>query len=108
MTFKEKVYAITKKIPRGKVATYGQIAKLAGNAKAARAVGNAMKTNPFTPLVPCHRVVAADGHLTGYSGKNGVAGKKKMLLAEGVTFIQNRVDITKHLFSPHTAFTFSS
>ena len=66
-SFRDKVYEITRKIPKGKVATYGQIAKLAGNSKAARAVGYFMKTNPDAPKTPCHRVVAADGKLTGYS-----------------------------------------
>ena len=61
MTFREKVYQITRQIPKGKVATYKQIAVLAGNPKAARAVGMCMRTNPDAPAVPCHRVVAADG-----------------------------------------------
>lgn len=86
MNFRTKVYEITKKIPVGKVATYGQLAKLAGHPKAARAVGLFMKTNPFAPNVPCHRVVAADGSLHGYSGKGGLPTKKKMLLSEGVKF----------------------
>jgi O-6-methylguanine DNA methyltransferase len=54
--FKEKVYKICSSIPKGKVATYGQIAKLAGKPKAARAVGAFMKNNPDAPIVPCHRV----------------------------------------------------
>lgn len=67
--------------------SYGQVTKLAGKPKAARAVGiMLMKKNPFIPEVPCHRVVAADGKLTGYSGKGGILAKKKMLLAEGVLF----------------------
>ncbi len=93
MSFRERVYQITKKIPRGKVATYGQIARLAGSPKAARAVGFFMKTNPFAPTVPCHRVVASDGKLTGYSAGKGIATKKEMLAVEGVLFHKDRVDL---------------
>ena len=93
--FKDRVYTITKKIPKGKVATYGQIAKLAGHPKAARAVGVLMKKNPNAPLVPCHRVVGATGKLTGYSAGKGLETKKKMLTAEGVYFKNGRVDLTR-------------
>jgi len=99
MNFRTKVYEITKQIPKGKVATYGQIAKLAGSPGAARAVGMCMKTNPDAPIVPCHRVVAADGSLHGYSGKGGLVTKKKMLVAEGVVFKKNMVDLDKSLWT---------
>lgn len=95
MTFRDRVYQITKKISKGKVATYGQIAKLAGNAKAARAVGMCMKTNSDAPRTPCHRVVASDGSLTGYSAGKGISTKKAMLLAEGVYFNKNKVDLKR-------------
>jgi len=94
MSFKDAVYDITAKIPRGKVATYGQIARLAGLPRAARVVGMYMKTNPFAPRVPCHRVVGSDGSLTGFSASGGILKKKSMLLSEGVTFIHNRVDLS--------------
>lgn len=93
MTFRDRVYKIAKKIPKGKVATYRQIAGLAGNPKAARAVGVFMKTNPYAPAVPCHRVVGPDGNLTGYSGGNGILTKKKMLIEEGISFIHGKVDL---------------
>lgn len=96
--FKNKVYEITKNIPAGKVATYGQVAALAGSPKAARAVGNAMKTNPNAPVVPCHRVVASDGKLTGYSGEGGINQKKEMLIKEGVIFKGDKVDLKKSLW----------
>ena len=96
--FKNKVYEITKNIPAGKVATYGQVAALAGSPKAARAVGNAMKTNPNAPVVPCHRVVASDGRLTGYSGEGGIKQKKEMLIKEGVIFKGDKVDLKKSLW----------
>jgi len=93
MSFKEKVYSITNKIPKGKVATYKQIAVLAGFPNASRAIGVFMKTNPNAPLTPCHRVVGSDGSLTGYSGGNGLSAKRKMLLKEGVFFKNNKVDL---------------
>lgn len=92
--FKSKVYRICSSIPKGKVATYGQLARLAGKPKAARAVGVFMKNNPDAPIVPCHRVVASDGKLTGYSGIGGVNKKKKMLIAEGVSLKNNKVDLS--------------
>src|SRR3989344_360284 len=92
-SLKEKVYELTRQIPKGKVATYGQLAKLAGSPRAARAVGMFMKTNPDAPRTPCHRVVAFDGTLTGYSAGNGIETKKEMLTAEGVRFKGNRVDL---------------
>lgn len=92
-TFTEKIYELARKIPKGKVATYGQLAKLAGKPGAARAVGAAMRTNPDIPKTPCHRVVAADGSLTGYSAGTGIPTKKKMLEAEGVKFKGTKVDL---------------
>jgi len=96
-SFKERVYEFTRNIPPGKVATYGQLAKLAGKPKAARAVGMCMRTNIDAPQTPCHRVVAKDGSLTGYSAGKGISTKRKMLEAEGVPFMGNRVDIKRAL-----------
>ena len=89
---RERVYAILRTIPSGKVITYGQLAKLAGNPQAARAVGLYMRTNPDAPQTPCHRVVAADGSLHGYSGLGGIQGKKQLLIREGVTFTSKQSD----------------
>lgn len=94
-TFTDKVYEIVTRIPKGKVATYGQVAKLAGSPKAARAIGMCMKHNPFAPDVPCHRVVGSDGALTGYSAGKGIVTKKEMLIKEGVSFHGEKVDLTK-------------
>lgn len=91
--FKNKVYELCSSIPQGKVATYGQLARLSGKPKAARVVGAFMRTNPDAPVVPCHRVVASDGSLTGYSAPGGIAKKKKMLIEEGVIFKKNKVDL---------------
>ncbi len=98
-TFREKIYALTKKIPRGKVATYGQLAKLTGYPNAARAVGGFMRSNPDAPRTPCHRVVAANGHLTGYSAKGGIKKKKEMLRDEGVQFKGAKVDLSQSLWA---------
>lgn len=91
--FCETVYKITKRIPKGKVATYGQIAALAGNPKAARAVGMCMKRNPHIPIVPCHRVVSSDGKLTGYSARKGIKTKHQILVAEGIIFVEDKVNL---------------
>lgn len=99
MTFRERVYKITSKIPIGYVATYSQIAGLAGNSRAARAVGVFMRINPFAPRVPCHRVVASDGSLTGYSAIGGITKKKQMLLDEGVVFYKEKVDLFRCLWN---------
>ena len=86
--FEKRVYKLTLKIPKGKVASYKQIAE-ALNSKAYRAVGNAMKKNPVPLLVPCHRVVNTDGKLGGYGG--GLKMKKRILTKEGVEIIDGRV-----------------
>lgn len=95
MTFRDKVYECAKKIPKGKVVTYKQLAGLAGNHNASRAVGMFMKTNPSSPVVPCHRVVASDGSLRGFSMEGGVVKKKQWLLEEGVSFRGEKVDLSK-------------
>ncbi|MDE1798728.1 MAG: MGMT family protein [Candidatus Micrarchaeota archaeon] len=82
--FQRKVLAAVYRIPRGEVRTYAQVARAAGHPNAARAVGSVMKMNPYAPQVPCHRVVRSDGSLGHYSGKGGMAGKRKLLCQEGV------------------------
>lgn len=98
MLFKDRVYSLTKQIPKGKVATYGQLAALAGQPRAARAVGSLMRHNPFAPVVPCHRVVAVDGSLNGYFGRSKLNQKKALLLKEGVQFSGEKVDLEKSLW----------
>lgn len=80
-TFTEKVYAIVAGIPRGKTMTYGEVARRAGNPRAARAVGNIMHNNPDTKKVPCHRVVRSDGTVGGYA--RGTKKKIEILRWEG-------------------------
>jgi O-6-methylguanine DNA methyltransferase len=81
--FYQAVWRACAEIPRGEIRTYGWIAKRIGRPRAARAVGQALGKNPFAPTVPCHRVVGANGKLTGYSAEGGVAKKRRMLIAEG-------------------------
>lgn len=78
MSFKEDVYKVVKKIPKGKVMTYKQVAEAMGHPRAARAVGTILKMNK-DDSVPCHRVIRSDGRLGGY---NGLKGKKARLLKE--------------------------
>lgn len=100
MEFKERVYACIRQIPQGKVATYKQVASLVGSPRAARAVGLCMKTNPDAPRTPCHRVVASDGSLNGYSAGNGLSTKRQLLLQEGVVFNRLKVDLSTSLWQP--------
>lgn len=80
MNFKEKVFAVVKKIPSGQVLTYKEVARLAGSPRAWRAVGNVLHSN-YNIKIPCHRVIRADGKIGGYN--RGVQQKKKLLNSEG-------------------------
>lgn len=81
--FQESVLNVVKQIPKGKLMTYGEIAReLTGSVRAARAVGQAVAANPYPVVVPCHRVVRSDGDVGGYS--SGVEKKIRLLSAEGV------------------------
>ena len=83
--FQIKVWNYLKKIPRGKVKTYSEVAKAIGKPLAVRAVANAIGKNPLAPQIPCHRVIRSDGSLGGYSGKGGIKTKRLLLKKEGVT-----------------------
>jgi len=89
MSFSQRVWAVTSRIRRGRVVTYGDIAAALGDAKASRAVGAALGRNPYAPAVPCHRVVAGDGRLTGFAG--GLPMKASLLRGEGVAVERDRV-----------------
>src|SRR5437660_11212534 len=80
MTFNQKVWALTARVPKGRVTTYAELARALGT-QAYRAVSNAMNKNPYAPAVPCHRVVGSDGSLTGFAA--GLGKKRRMLVAEG-------------------------
>ena len=81
--FQIKVWNYLKKIPKGKVKTYKQVAIAINSPKSARAVANACARNPYAPKIPCHRVIRSDGAPGGYSGKGGIKAKKMMLKREG-------------------------
>ena len=86
--FRRRVIAVVRRIPPGQVATYGDVAEIAGYPRAARAVGNVMKTCSARD-VPCHRVVAANGRLGGFGGNEGL--KRALLRAEGLTVTAKRI-----------------
>ena len=86
MTFYERIYEAVRQIPRGRVATYGQIALLAGNPRAARAVGWALHRNPMPGVIPCHRVVNREGRLAPAFAFGGEGEQRRLLEDEGVEF----------------------
>ena len=86
--FQIKVWREIKKIPKGKVTTYKNIAKKIGFPKASRAVANACGKNPYAPLIPCHRVIKSDFTIGGYSGKGGIRTKIKLLKKEKIKINQ--------------------
>ena len=88
---KEQVYEFVKSIPRGKVATYGQIALYWGNRNFARAVGNILHNNPDSEHIPCHRVVNAQGKLAQSYAFGGIEAQRRLLESEGVVFKSNQV-----------------
>ena len=92
----KRIYEAVKKIPRGKVATYGQVAELAGDKKMARAVGNALHKNPDPDNIPCYRVVNAKGELAGKFAFGGADVQAKLLEADGIEVIDDKVDLKKY------------
>lgn len=92
----KRIYEAVKKIPAGKVATYGQIAELAGDKKMARAVGNALHKNPDPEHIPCFRVVNAKGELAGAFAFGGESVQAQLLEADGIEVIDGKVDLKKY------------
>jgi len=88
-SFQSQCYKALKKVPPGKVITYGGLAEMIGRPKAHRAVGSAMNKNPFAPKVPCHRVVKSNGDLGGFS--IDIKVKIKRLQEEGVMVSNNKI-----------------
>ena len=82
--FQLKVWKYIKKIPKGKVKTYKEVAIAIKRPKSARAVANACGKNPYAPKIPCHRVIRSDGGLGGYSGRGGIKQKLRLLRSEKV------------------------
>ena len=95
-TMYERIYDAVLTIPKGRVATYGQIAAMAGNGGAARVVGNALHVNPAPGIIPCHRVVNAKGRLAPHFAFGGDEEQKRLLEAEGVEVHDHHVDLKKY------------
>jgi len=91
----QKIYRAVRLIPHGKVATYSQIAALAGNKNLRRYVGNVLHKNPEPGVIPCHRVVNAEGFCSGSFAFGGPEVQQKKLEAEGVTFVDGHVDMVR-------------
>ncbi len=99
--FFARVYALVRRIPRGKVATYGQVAGLLGVPRHARVVGWAMHGNPHGSRVPCHRVIQQGGSLSPNYCLDDPARQRRLLEREGVRFcLDGRVDLTAHQWRP--------
>ena len=95
--FNERVWELTKKIPKGNISTYKLVAEALGS-KCYRAVGNALNKNPYAPIVPCHRIVSSNGHLHGFA--YGLKAKQEMLEKEGLLIKNYKiVDFEKKLYS---------
>ena len=93
----EKIYDVVKSIPKGKVATYGQVAVIAGNPHWSRVVGYALHVNPNPGVIPCHRVVNREGRLAPSFAFGGDEVQRQLLEAEGVVFEPDgRVDLNKY------------
>lgn len=96
----DKIYFIVKQIPKGKVASYGQIATLAGNPRLARVVGYALHVNPDPKNIPCFRVVTRDGRPSKAFVFGGENQQISLLESEGVRFINGHVDLDSFLWNP--------
>lgn len=92
----KRIYEAVKKIPKGRVATYGQVAALAGNPRMARAVGNALHRNPDPDRIPCYRVVNSKGELSGEFAFGGAGAQARLLEADGIEVADGRVDLKKY------------
>ena len=92
----KRIYEAVKRIPKGMVATYGQVAYMAGDRKMARAVGNALHKNPDPENIPCFRVVNAKGELSGEFAFGGEGEQARRLQADGIEVVNGRVDLEKY------------
>lgn len=92
----KRIYEAVRKIPFGHVATYAQVAQLAGDRRMARAVGNALHRNPDPDNIPCFRVVNSKGELAGEFAFGGAGAQARLLEAEGITVVDGRVDLAQY------------
>lgn len=91
MDFTKRVYSLLKRVPKGKVTTYKDLAKAIGT-KAYRAVGTAMKNNEHPDSIPCYKVVKSSGEVGNYSGKGGMKGKIRLLEKDGIKIEKNKIE----------------
>ncbi len=99
----ERIYEVVKSIPKGKVATYGLVALLAGNPRLARVVGYALHVNPQPGVIPCHRVVTKNGEVSKAFAFGGENMQRTLLAEEGVEFLEDgRVDMSRFLWRENT------
>lgn len=95
----EIIYDIVRQIPKGRVATYGQIAAMAGNPRLSRVVGYALHVNPEPGVIPCHRVVNRFGQTSGSFAFGGSDMQRQLLEGEGIEFLRDgRVDLDRYLW----------
>lgn len=92
----EKIYEVVRQIPKGYVATYGQVAALAGNKRWARVVGYALHVNPDGEKIPCYRVVTKDGNVSKAFVFGGENEQIRRLKEDGITFVDGHVDMDKY------------
>lgn len=92
----KRIYEAVKRIPKGKVASYSQVAAMAGNPRMCRAVGNALHHNPDPENIPCYRVVKAKGELSGAFAFGGADEQERRLAADGIPVINGKVDLEKY------------
>ncbi len=92
----DKIYEVVKKIPKGQVATYGQVAALAGNKRWSRVVGYALHANPDGDAIPCYRVVTKDGRVASGFAFGGAGVQRELLEADGVEFKDDHVIMEKY------------
>ena len=93
---KQKLYELLRTIPRGKVITYGTLAEMMGNRALARAVGNALHSNPDGDKYPCYKVVNSQGKLSAAYAFGGLDAQKRRLEADGIVVEGNKVDLKKY------------
>ena len=105
MSVFEKIYEVVTKIPKGKVATYGQVALYAGNPRWARVVGYALHNNPAPYVIPCHRVVNREGRVAEAFVFGGGSAQRELLEKEGIEFLEDgSIDLNKFIWQPNEQF----
>lgn len=92
----QKIYDVVKSIPQGSVASYGQVAALAGNRRWARVVGYALHVNPDPDGIPCYRVVTKEGNVSSAFAFGGANKQVELLEADGIEFVDGHVDMKKY------------